>query len=101
MPQQSGLFLGYSAGYRDIPEVIANSTEGKDVGASVLSSILPIERPYPGIRQDGDADGALSRAGRNSGEPPPEAFRASVPSALLDHAHLQAQTCPPFPVNDS
>ena len=47
------------------------------------------------------ADGAASRAGRDSGEPRPESFRARVRSAFFDHAHLQAQTCPPFPVNDS
>src|SRR5688572_3188929 len=101
MSQYFGLFLRNSARNGDIPKVIAGPGERQDVGALVLAPIPPIESLYPGVWEDSDADGASSRAGRNAGEPPPESFRANVSSALLDHAHLQAQTCPPFPVNDS
>jgi hypothetical protein len=101
MPQHFGLFLGYPAGYCDIPKDIASPGEGKNIGAAILASIPPIERPYAGVREDSDAHRPASRAGRNTGEPPPETFRADICSAFLDHAHLQAQTCPPFPVNDS
>src|SRR5688572_13850586 len=101
MSQQFGLFSGYFAGYRNIAEVIASPGEGEDVSARVLTSIPPVECFDPGIRENADADRSSSRARRNAGEPPPESFRAHVCSTLLDHAHLQAQTCPPFPVNDS
>src|SRR5688572_6326606 len=101
MTQQFSLFLSNSAGNRDIPQVIASSRKREDVCSLVFTAVFAIERFDPGVGKDGNGNRATSRAGGYAGEPRPESFRASMRSALFDHAHLKAQTCPPFPVNDS
>ena len=101
MAQHLSLFLGNSTGYGDIPEEIPGPGERKDVGGLIFPTIFAIQRPNPGIGQDGNADGTTSRTRRNAGEPWTQSFRAGVSTSLFDHAHLKGQTCPPFPVNDS
>jgi hypothetical protein len=101
MSQYFGLFLGNSSGYGDIPQEIPGPGKRKDVRDLIFMAIFAIQGPNPGIRQNGDADRTTSRARRNAGEPWTQSFRAGVSASLFDHAHLDGQTCPPFPVNDS
>jgi|SRR5688572_1505075 hypothetical protein len=101
MAQYFGLFLGNSTGYGDIPQEIPGSRKRKDVRGLIFMTIFAIQGPNPGVRQNGDADRAASRARRDAGEPRTQAFRAGASTSLFDYAHLDGQTCPPFPVNDS
>ena|SRR5687767_7590739 len=101
MSQYFGLFLGYSARYGDISQEIPRPWERQYVGALIFAAVFTIERADPSIGQNRDADRTTSRTRRNAGEPWAQSFRAGVFTSLFDHAHLEGQTCPPFPVNDS
>jgi hypothetical protein len=101
MAQYFGLFLGNSTGYGDIPQEISAPGKRKDVRDLIFMTIFAIQGPNPGIGQNGNADRTASRARRYAGEPWAQSFRAGASTSLFDHAHLEGQTCPPFPVNDS
>src|SRR5688500_13018412 len=101
MAAQFGLFLGNSARNRDVAEAIAVPGERQDIGTLVEPSVPAIERLNTPVGQNSDRKCAPSGAGCDAGEPPAQSFRAGVSATLFDHAHLDTQTCPPFPVNDS
>ncbi len=101
MSEEFGLFSRNSAGYGDIPKIIASPGEREHVRTRILAAVFTIQGPDLAIRQNRDTDSAAGRARSNSREPRPQSFRASVCSAHFGHAHLEAQICPPFPVNDS
>ena len=101
MSEQFRLFLSNSARNRDISEEIARTRKRKDVGPLVFAAISTIEGPDARVGQYRDADAAASGLRRDSREPYSQSFCARIGRALHDHAYVQAQLCPPLPVNDS
>ena len=101
MSEQFGLFLCYFARNRYISKELTRPWKREDIGAAVFAPISAIECFEPGVRENRDGYRAPSRPGGNARKPLPQSFRATVLSTFLDHAHGEAQTCPPFPENDS
>ena len=101
MAEQFCLFLRNFPRNCDIAEVLARPRERQDVGACIQPPVLAIEGSNPRVGQDREDDCPPRRAWCDSRQPSTETFRASGCATHLDHADPEAQTCPPFPVNDS